>query len=70
MVSIVVPVYKVEKYLERCVASLRSQTLQDIEIILVDDIMTTGATLHFCSEALQKAGAKKITAVVIASGRK
>lgn len=37
MVSIVVPVYKVEKYLERCVKSLRSQTLQDIEIILVDD---------------------------------
>lgn len=37
MVSIVVPVYKVEKYLERCVDSLRSQTLSDIEIILVDD---------------------------------
>ena len=37
MVSIVVPVYKVEKYLERCVNSLRSQTLSDIEIILVDD---------------------------------
>lgn len=37
MVSIVVPVYKVEKYLERCVESLRNQTLRDIEIILVDD---------------------------------
>ena len=37
MVSIVVPVYKVEKYLERCVESLRSQTLRDIEIILVND---------------------------------
>ena len=36
-VSIVVPVYKVEPYLERCVASLRSQILEDIEIILVDD---------------------------------
>ncbi len=36
-VSIVVPVYKVEKYLERCVDSLRNQTLQDVEIILVDD---------------------------------
>lgn len=36
-VSIVVPVYKVEKYLERCVCSLQNQTLQDIEIILVDD---------------------------------
>lgn len=36
-VSIIVPVYKVEKYLERCVSSLRNQTLRDLEIILVDD---------------------------------
>ncbi len=37
MVSIIVPVYKTEKYLDRCVASLQNQTLRDIEIILVDD---------------------------------
>lgn len=36
-VSIVVPVYKVEAYLRRCVDSLVRQTLRDIEIILVDD---------------------------------
>ena len=36
-VSIVVPVYNVERYLDRCVESLTSQTLSDIEIILVDD---------------------------------
>lgn len=36
-VSVVVPVYNVEPYLERCVESLRNQTLRDIEIILVDD---------------------------------
>ncbi|MCI6997386.1 MAG: glycosyltransferase [Eubacterium sp.] len=36
-VSVVVPVYKVEKYLPKCVESLLNQTLQDIEIILVDD---------------------------------
>ena len=36
-VSIIVPVYKVEKYLDRCVESLVNQTLKDIEIILVDD---------------------------------
>ena len=35
--SIVVPVYKVEKYLDRCVESLIGQTYRDIEIILVDD---------------------------------
>lgn len=36
-VSIVVPVYNVEKYLDRCIGSLVSQTLKDFEIILVDD---------------------------------
>ena len=36
-VSIVVPVYNVEAYLDRCVKSLVGQTLEDIEIILVDD---------------------------------
>lgn len=36
-VSIVIPVYNVEQYLDRCVQSVLSQTLQDFEIILVDD---------------------------------
>lgn len=36
-VSIIVPVYNVERYLGRCLQSLLGQTLQDIEIILVDD---------------------------------
>ena len=36
-VSIIVPVYKVEKYLDRCIRSLVTQTLSDIEIILVED---------------------------------
>lgn len=36
-VSVIVPVYKVEHFLNRCVCSLIAQTLHDIEIILVDD---------------------------------
>ena len=36
-VSVVVPIYNVEKYLNQCVDSLLNQTLKDIEIILVDD---------------------------------
>ena len=36
-ISIIVPVYKVEPYLDRCVRSLLAQTIKDMEIILVDD---------------------------------
>jgi glycosyltransferase involved in cell wall biosynthesis len=36
-ISIIVPVYNVEKFLMRCVESLRNQILQELEIILVDD---------------------------------
>lgn len=36
-VSIIVPVYKVEQYLHRCVDSILAQTFPDFELILVDD---------------------------------
>lgn len=36
-VSIIVPMYGVEKYIEKCIDSLLNQTLKEIEIILVDD---------------------------------
>ena len=35
--SIVVPVYKTEKYLRECVRSILNQSFQDFELILVDD---------------------------------
>ena len=36
-VSVIVPIYNVEKYLEKCINSLLSLTLEDIQIILVND---------------------------------
>ena len=36
-VSVIVPVYNVEKYLEKCLESLVNQTLKEIEIIVVND---------------------------------
>ena len=37
LISVIVPVYKVEKYLKRCVDSILNQTFTDFELILVDD---------------------------------
>ena len=37
MISIIVPVYNVEGYLDRCIKSIVSQTFTELEIILVDD---------------------------------
>lgn len=37
LVSIVVPIYKVEKYLQECIDSIVNQTYKDLQIILVDD---------------------------------
>lgn len=47
--SIVVPVYNVKDYLEKCVDSLVNQTFQDFEIILVDDGSTDGCAV-MCDE--------------------
>ena len=49
-VSIIVPVYNVEKYLSRCINSLKNQTLQDIEIILVDDA-SSDLSPQICDQA-------------------
>ena len=48
-VSVIVPVYNAEEYLKRCVDSLRNQTLEDIEIILVDD-SSTDSSLEICKD--------------------
>ena len=37
LISVIVPIYKSEKYLEKCIESIIGQTYKNIEIILVDD---------------------------------
>ena len=48
-VSIIVPVYNAQKYLKRCINSLRNQTLWDIEMIFVDDD-STDSSLEICNK--------------------
>lgn len=44
LISVIVPVYNVEKYLDRCVESIVNQTYRNLEIILVDDGSTDSSS--------------------------
>lgn len=52
LVSVILPIYNMERYLEECVESVRSQSYRNIEIILVDD-GSTDNSLEICY-SLQK----------------
>lgn len=53
MISVIIPVYNVEEYLERCVNSVLKQTYNDLEIILVDDGSTDNSG-KICDELKNK----------------
>lgn len=53
MVSVIIPVYNVEKFLNRCVDSVLSQTYKNIEIILVDD-GALDSSPQICDEYTEK----------------
>ena len=52
-VSVVIPVYNVLPYLERCVKSVINQTYKDLEIILIDDGSTDGSEI-LCDKLLEQ----------------
>lgn len=52
-ISVIVPVYNVEKYLDRCIKSIINQTFEDIEIILVND-GSTDRSGDICDEYKRK----------------
>ena len=43
MISVIVPVYNAEEYLEECLESIKNQTYTNIEVILVNDGSTDGS---------------------------
>ena len=52
-ISVIIPVYNVEKYLERCVESVMRQTYQNLEVILVNDGSTDGSP-EICKRLKEK----------------
>ena len=53
LISVIIPVYNIEKYLSRCITSVVNQTYKNLEIILVDDGSTDGSA-KICDEWAQK----------------
>ena len=58
-VSIIVPVYNTEKYVEKCLNSIAKQTLQDIEIIIVNDGSTDNSE-NIIKQWMEKQQTEKI----------
>lgn len=52
-ISIIIPVYNNEKYLERCIVSLINQTYKNLEIILINDGSTDNSRI-ICEKYLKK----------------
>lgn len=79
-VSVIIPAYNVEKYLERCLMSLIKQTLLEIEIIVIDDGSTDktleiarefeklDARIKVLSQTNQKQGAARNRGLEVAKG--
>ena len=53
LISVIIPVYNVEDYLERCLKTVLAQTYENLEILLIDDGSTDGSG-RICDEASEK----------------
>ncbi len=53
LVSVIVPVYNVKAYLEKCINSILNQTYENLEVLIVDDGSTDGSS-DICDQFLEK----------------
>ena len=63
---VLIPAYKPD---ERLIDLTRELRDNDLDVLLVDDIMTTGTTIAKCASILMQNGANSVTALVFASDR-
>ncbi len=67
-VSIVIPIYKVEQYIERCICSVLNQTYRNLEVILVDDC-TPDSSMDIAKRVIEKTGLTDISFVYLRHNR-
>ena len=65
LISVIVPVYNTEKYIEKCVMSILNQTYKNLEIILIDDGSTDSSPM-ICDTLAEKDN--RITVIHQANG--
>jgi glycosyltransferase involved in cell wall biosynthesis len=59
LISVIIPVYNVDKYIDRCLESIVSQTYSNLEIIVVDD-GSTDESLSICDKWMNRDGRIKV----------
>lgn len=59
LITIIVPIYNAEEFLDRCINSILKQTYQDIEVLLIDD-GSTDQSFEICSNWKRKDGRLKL----------
>ena len=57
-ISVIVPIYNAELYLEQCIESVLNQTLRDIELLLIDD-GSTDNSLMVATKFIESLGSLK-----------
>ena len=67
-ISVIITCYNYGKFIEDAIISVQYQTFRDYEIILIDDVVTSGKTIYEAKRTLEDAGYRVVAAIAIAHG--